>query len=109
MTRVKVCRVSDLYEKEGKRFSTRDYDIAVFKIDGRIHAFSNICPHQKASIIHDGFIEEDCVVCPSHGWMFDLETGKAKSGFSKLKVYETEVKDGDIFVIIPEEKLFANW
>lgn len=109
MNKVKVCRLSELHEKEGKRFYSRDYDIAVFKIDGVAHAFSNICPHQKAAIIYDGFIEDNCVVCPSHGWMFDIETGKAKSGFSRLKVYETEISDGEVYVFIPGEKLFDGW
>ena len=69
----KVCKVSELKENQGKRFLINDVDIAVFKINEEIFVVSNICPHQHTSIIYDGFVEDDCVVCPAHGWMFNLK------------------------------------
>ena len=37
---------------------------------------SNICPHQQTRLIYDGFVEDEFVVCPAHGWKFNLGTGK---------------------------------
>ena len=51
-------------------------EIAVFKIDSKVFALSNICPHQHTALIYDGFVEDGCVVCPAHGWKFNLRTGK---------------------------------
>ncbi len=71
----KFVRVSELRENQGKRFLINDVDIAVFKVNGEIFVLNNVCPHQHTSIIYDGIIEDGCIVCPAHGWMFNLKTG----------------------------------
>jgi len=36
------------------------------------------CPHMLANLEEIGFInEDDHLVCPLHGWKFDLETGRS--------------------------------
>lgn len=101
----KICRTDELKDACGKRFlidtdSGQTIEIALFKINETVHAVSNICPHQHTALIYDGFIEDGCVVCPVHGWMFDLESGKTKSGNGRLKVYEVKVIDEEVFVKI---------
>lgn len=103
----KVCKVSDLNEKEGKRFFINDEDAAVFKVDGKIYATTNICPHQQSAIIYDGFIEDCKIVCPAHGWEFDLETGRMPSGGSKLRTFETKIINEYLYVKAERKKL--NW
>ncbi|MEN8193992.1 MAG: Rieske (2Fe-2S) protein [Bacteroidota bacterium] len=103
----KVCSVSDLQEKIGKRFMINDVDVALFKVDGEIYALNNICPHQHASIIYDGFVEEGCVICPAHGWEFNLKDGKMHTGGSGLDSYEVKIIDDDIYVKVYESKV--NW
>jgi len=94
----KVCRLNDLSENSGKRFIVDDVDIALFKVDGKIYALSNICPHQHSPLIYDGFLEDGCVVCPAHGWMFNLETGKTPTGQKGLNSFEVMVEKGEVFV-----------
>ena len=94
----KVCKVSDLKEKIGSRYFVDDEDVAVFKIDGEIFAVSNICPHQKAAIIYDGFVEDKLVTCPAHGWQFSLETGIIPSGVKGLSKYEVVIIDEYVYV-----------
>jgi NAD(P)H-dependent nitrite reductase small subunit len=103
----KICKVSDLREKEGKRFLVDDVDIAVFKVDGNIYALSNICAHQHTPLIYDGFIEKSKVVCPVHGWEFDLETGNLENGRRGLKSFDVKVLDDDVYV--NTEKKEFNW
>ena len=76
----KICTVSELKENQGKRFLINDVDIAVFKVNGEVFVLNNTCPHQHTTIIYDGFIEDGCVVCPAHGWMFNLKTGRQPTG-----------------------------
>ncbi len=104
---LKLCKVSDLIDRKGKRFIIDDTEIAVFKVDKDIYALSNICPHQHSALIYDGYIEDDCVVCPVHGWMFQLKTGKMKNGNSGLTKFPIAVKDGDIFIKVIKKEL--NW
>jgi len=94
----KVCRLNDLSENSGKRFIVDDVDIALFKVDNKIYALSNICPHQHSPLIYDGFLEDGCVVCPAHGWMFSLETGKTPTGQKGLNSFEVMVEKGEVFV-----------
>ncbi|HEY7750792.1 MAG TPA: Rieske 2Fe-2S domain-containing protein, partial [Ignavibacteriaceae bacterium] len=86
-----ICRLNQLQEYQGKRFIINDTEVAIFKIDGEVLALYNICPHQQTALIYDGFIEDGCVICPAHGWMFDLRTGKKPDGGNGLAVYPVEV------------------
>jgi len=101
----KVCRVSELRENQGKRFLINDVDIAVFKVKDEIYVLNNICPHQHTSVIYDGFIEDGCIVCPAHGWMFNLKTGKQPTGARGLDSYQVKIIDDEVFAIVKAKEL----
>lgn len=101
----KVCTVSELRENHGKRFLINDVDVAVFKIGREIYVLSNVCPHQHTSVIYDGFIEEGCVICPAHGWMFNLRTGKQPTGAKGLDSYPVKIIDDEVFALIKVKEL----
>jgi NAD(P)H-dependent nitrite reductase small subunit len=101
----KVCRAEDLTNNSGKRFIVDDVDVALFRINEKIYALSNVCPHQHSPLIYDGFLEDGCVVCPAHGWMFSLETGKTPTGQRGLNSFEVRVEDGDVFVKVYKKVL----
>jgi nitrite reductase/ring-hydroxylating ferredoxin subunit len=94
----RICSITDLKEKEGKKFFIEDNEIAVFRVAEKVYALSNHCPHQHSANIYDGFIEDGCVVCPAHGWMFDLKTGKTPAGRKGLESYETKVINSDVYI-----------
>jgi NAD(P)H-dependent nitrite reductase small subunit len=99
-----LCKVEDLKENAGKRFIVDDIEIAVFKINSEVMALSNICPHQQTRLIYDGFIEDDFVICPAHGWKFNLRTGKKDSESNGLQVYPVEIVDDKIYVkVLPRQ------
>jgi len=102
-----ICKESDLKELEGQRFYVNDTDIAVFKVEGKIHVVSNLCPHQHTPNIYEGFIENNCVVCPLHGWTFKLDTGKLHSGGRGLETYPIKIIDGNIYAKVVFKEL--NW
>jgi len=87
----KICKVSELKESRGKRFLINDVDVAVFKVNGEVYVLNNTCPHQHTTVIYDGFIEEGCVVCPAHGWMFNLKTGKQSTNAKGLESYPVKI------------------
>ena len=95
---IKACKLSDLVEGEGKRLIIEDVDIAVFKVNGKVFALSNVCPHQHTRLIYDGFIENGFVICPLHGWQFNLESGSMPTGSKGLDTFETMIKDDEIYV-----------
>jgi nitrite reductase/ring-hydroxylating ferredoxin subunit len=100
-----ICSVNELSDRVGKKFIVNDIEIAVFKIDSEVFAVSNICPHQQTRLIYDGFIEDEFVVCPAHGWKFNLRTGKKDSGSNGLQVYLVEIVDENIYVKVTPKEL----
>jgi nitrite reductase/ring-hydroxylating ferredoxin subunit len=103
----KLCGLSELRENEGRRFIINDTEVAVFKIGQEIFALNNICPHQHTALLYDGFIEDGCVVCPAHGWMFNLKTGKQPTGSSGVESYQTKIENDEVFIFVQDKKL--NW
>lgn len=103
----KVCKVDDLKEKVGKRFFIDDIEVAIFKVDGKIYALNNICPHQHSALIYDGFIEDCKVICPAHGWEFNLADGKMDNNRKGLDSYEVKIIDDYVYVKVFKKEL--NW
>ena len=99
-----VCNLNDLTEYKGSRFIVENTEIALFKVKDNIFALSNICPHQHTTLIYDGIIEDGCVVCPVHGWTFDLKTGKQKSGARGLDTFLVKIENEDVFIKVEPKK-----
>jgi NAD(P)H-dependent nitrite reductase small subunit len=103
----RICKLGELTEKIGKKFFINETEIAVFKINGKVYAVNNICPHKQSAIIYDGFVEDETVTCPSHGWIFDLKTGRMANGSKGLDSYETKVENEIVYAkVIPKK---VNW
>ena len=100
----RICSLDDLKENSGRRYTVNNVDIAVFLINKKIYVLSNICPHQHSTLIYDGFIEDEYVVCPAHGWMFNLKTGSTPTGSKGLDTYETKIIDEQLYVKLEEKK-----
>ena len=101
----KLCNVRSIKDRKGKRFIVNDVEVAVFMVDGEIYALSNVCPHQHTTVIYDGYIEDGCVVCPVHGWMFNLKTGKMPSCNAGLDSFPVTIIDNQIHVKVFKKKL----
>lgn len=98
--RKRLCRSVDLPRGRGLRIELDDGSpIAIFRVGDIIRAVGNICPHQKADKLHDGFIEGTVIRCPEHGWQFDLETGNCIGQGGRLPTYRVEELDGILWLI----------
>ena len=93
-----ICKLNELQENVGRKFIINDIEIAVFKINSGVFALSNICPHQQTHLIYDGFVEDEFVVCPAHGWKFNLRTGKKDSGSNGLDSYPIEIIGNQVYI-----------
>ncbi len=102
-----ICLMNELNENVGRKFIVNDVEIAVFKINGEVFALSNICPHQQTHLIYDGFIEDEFVVCPAHGWKFNLKTGKKDSGSNGLDSFPVTIIEDQVYVKVHPKK--RNW
>ena len=104
---INLCGVDELKDRQGRRFIVDETEVAVFKIDGIVYALSNNCPHQHTTLIYDGFIEDGCVVCPAHGWKFNLKTGRQPTGQNGLDSFPVLVYEDEVYIKVYKKEL--NW
>lgn len=94
-----ICNSSEL--EEGRRLRAEidiEYDFALFRIDGKVFCVSNVCPHKREAKMYKGYIEQEALICPMHGWSFSLETGKNTIGGKGIQVFNVLEESGKIFV-----------
>lgn len=61
---------------EGRTFELGTVRVAVFRTrSGSVHATQATCPHRDGPLA-DGLVGDGCVVCPLHGYRYDLATGE---------------------------------
>lgn len=53
-------------------------EIAIFNVDGHFFALDNACPHMGGPL-GEGCLEGHRVVCPWHGWEFDVRSGACEN------------------------------
>ena len=94
-----VARVEDLKPGEGKSIDVNKESIALFKIGEEFFAVGNICPH-RGGPLGDGYLNNDVVSCPWHGWQFNVKTGEAVSGPAKIKTYPVKIEVDEVKVLI---------
>lgn len=100
---VKVAKIPEIPVNSGKCFKVEEVPVAVFNIDGTFYAIHNICSHAGGPLA-DGFLDGTTVMCPWHGWAFDVTTGNL-GGMDKGGVasYPVKVEDDEIWVGVDAE------
>jgi len=98
MSEFVVCNFDEVKETRGKRIVVDGEEIALFKVNGKVCAISNMCPHQKYQKLLDGMFENGIVTCPMHGWAYDVRTGISTNASGRVKVFETKVKNGKVIL-----------
>jgi nitrite reductase/ring-hydroxylating ferredoxin subunit len=87
-----VARTRDIPEGARMLVTVQGREIGVFNVNGKFHAVLNRCPHRGGELCKGdvlGFVHADqpgavtldkskqLIVCPWHGWEFDIETGQS--------------------------------
>ena len=96
---VKLATQSELpADGEAKVFPYGDKVICIANVNGSITAMDNVCLH-RGGPLGQGVIEGSKVVCPWHGWQWDVKTGEAAHNpKAKVAVYPVKVENGDLMV-----------
>jgi len=76
MNWVRVTSVENVPLREGRTVRVGDDEIAIFNLGDRFVACENACPHRGGPLA-DGLVGGESVICPMHGFAFDLRTGEA--------------------------------
>jgi nitrite reductase/ring-hydroxylating ferredoxin subunit len=74
-------------------------DVAIFNVDGEIHAIDDTCVHAGASL-GSGRLEGKIVKCPAHGLRYDVTTGLVTTGGLGVASYPVKIVDGRILISV---------
>jgi nitrite reductase/ring-hydroxylating ferredoxin subunit len=102
MAFVAVGRAEDIPPGHGAYVERDGVALAIFNAGGgRFYATGPICPHEDGPLT-EGWVEAGAIVCPWHGFDFDLTTGRCgvDPGLS-IPVYPVRVSDGVVEVDLP--------
>lgn len=80
----------------------RGTTVAVFNAgDGRFLVCGAVCPHEEGPL-SEGWLEGNVVVCPWHGFDFDLTTGQCRVDPDlRVPVFAVRVRDGTVEADLP--------
>jgi toluene monooxygenase system ferredoxin subunit len=75
--RVRVCGLADVADGALRAFAVRGvtWPVIVVRVDGELVAVPGVCPHEDVGLA-DGYLDGPAIVCPGHGYEFDLRTGR---------------------------------
>lgn len=83
---------------EAREFQVDGEMICVANENGQCTAMDNVCAH-RGGPLGQGLVEGGKIVCPWHGWQFDLKSGKSEqSAALGVDVYELKIEGDDVMV-----------
>jgi nitrite reductase (NADH) small subunit len=121
MADIKVGRFDDIVDGGHKVYATSGREVGIFRVGTKLFAWENHCPHAGGPICQGrifGRIGEELtpdkrslglfytgekhIVCPWHGFEFNVETGRHPGNEStRLKGFPVDVRDGDVWLKLP--------
>ena len=95
---VSCIKDSDLEEGRMKAVHVKGKAILLVKKGGQVFSLSNRCPHMGCSL-EKGILREYLVMCPCHGWKFDIRNGQYEENKAiGLVSYPCKVQNGKVYV-----------
>ncbi|WP_136162180.1 Rieske (2Fe-2S) protein [Sphingomonas flavalba] len=103
MTRHRVAALDEIPETGNKAFDVDGQTVLVSRSAAGVFATEIICTHAYQSL-EGGKVKGAYLFCPVHGVRFCLRDGTPAGNLTKkpIKVYATEIVDGQIFVDLPD-------
>jgi nitrite reductase (NADH) small subunit len=117
--RYRVCPLSEIPEAGGVLADIGDREVGVFRHEDQLYAYANRCIHQggpvcsgelvgatrralgdRGEVVGDVLDESEMrLVCPWHGWEYDLATGEvAHNRRLRLRRFPVTVEEGIVYI-----------
>jgi len=96
---VRVAAVGDLADGEARHLRIGKRDIALVRVGEEYFAISNLCRHAFAPLA-DGFVDGYVLMCPWHGWRYDVRDGTTDHPDADVRTYPVTVRGGEVFVTV---------
>lgn len=99
---IPVASAADIPEGAMKCVAIDRRRVVIARVEGRFHAFSDICGHRNAPLSR-GKLSGHNVECPLHFAQFDIRDGRLADGpvSADIPVYEVRVEGDTVFIRRP--------
>ena len=125
MREVNIGAAADFADPGRKIIGFEGFEVGVFRLDGEFFAYLNLCPHMGGPACQgkmiakvEEIIAEDRtskgmafsktrmhVVCPWHGYEFDIRTGvHPGNARARLRKINVAVADGEVIISLPDTR-----
>ncbi len=95
---------TELAEGHMKAVRVKGKPILLARVGRQVYAVSNLCPHAGCQL-QGGILAGYIVMCPCHGWKFDIRTGEhQESPTTKLTCYLCKIDNGKLYIQITTNK-----
>jgi nitrite reductase/ring-hydroxylating ferredoxin subunit/alkylhydroperoxidase/carboxymuconolactone decarboxylase family protein YurZ len=87
-----VCSLNDVEVGETARIDADGRPLLIHRTEEGMRIYDAHCPHQ-ATLLTEDALEGSRLVCPKHGWEFDVLDGHAVKGNAPLREYPSRIDD----------------
>ena len=95
---VTVAQTSEIAAGTAKQVEAAGKQIALFNAGGKFFAIDNTCKHRGGPLA-EGEIDGTTVICPWHGWEYNITTGENLDDPSvKLGCYAVKVDGANVMI-----------
>lgn len=96
---VRVGSLDELQPGEMRRVDAGGTSVVVVRVGDQVYACGGVCTHRGGPLA-EGRLNGVRLVCPWHGWMFDVRTGACvmPARGAAVATYPVRIAAGDVFV-----------
>jgi nitrite reductase (NADH) small subunit len=85
---------------EAREFEIQGKTVCVANTGDGYAAMDNVCLH-RGGPLGQGMVDGNKVICPWHGWMFDVNTGASTHNASvRVRTYPMKIEGEDVWVAL---------
>lgn len=95
---VSCVKENEIKDGQMKGIHVKGHTILLVRKGDEVYGLHNFCPHMGCSL-ERGILRENLVMCPCHGWKFDIRNGQyTENSAIKLATYPCKIENGRIYV-----------
>ena len=96
----RVAAYDDLVDGQARTVKVGKREIALARVGGEYFAIANLCLHMFGPL-GEGYLDGHYLMCPWHGWRYDVRDGTTDHPNADVRTYPVEVRDGEVLVTLP--------
>ncbi len=94
----------DIQDGQMKAIRVKGKAVLLIRKADVVYGLSNFCPHMGCSF-ERGILRDYQVMCPCHGWKFDIRTGKyTENDAIQLSSYPCKIERARIYINVNEKE-----